>query len=192
MSRDYKGRFAVEMTRTRKLCLIGFAFLGILVAYGMIGEAYVDGYLKKELTAVAAPRVEAAEIDRLDQKIQALKDEVLDELANCESPGDTENTLPVIEDNNASGTLPRGEVVSMGMYRYKVGTVIGYELMRTGEELTPIEAVEFAVNHAKARELTSYVIFDTPEGDKGIMNWRTCAVKHGLQSKVDVIKSLSE
>lgn len=175
--------------RTQKGLLIFIAVL-VLFSFGHLL------YQKLQPTVLVYQRAYADEAemksmppDSLNAKIQSLKDELLDELAECESPGDTENTLPIIEDNNSRGTLARREVPSIGEYRFKIGTVMLYWKQWKGETLTAVQASLIALDHTKSRELASYVIFET---ENGLDNWYNCTVRLGLEEKLKTIRFLEE
>lgn len=154
-----------------------------LVATNLNARATTLKYIAPSAAAEEVPAALAPDV------IATMKGEILDTLAKCESPGDTAVSLPVIEDNNQYGTLARREVPSIGTFRFKIGTVIGYEKMRSGKELNAKEATLLALDDTEARKLAEYIAFETPEGDKGIRNWLNCSNKHDLQTLVNFIKS---
>ena len=79
-------------------------------------------------------------------------------------------------------------IPSFGTYQFKVTTVQHYLKLKTGETLTVPEAVAIAFDGEKARELASFVIFET---EKGVASdWFHCErIAGGLDSLVRFIKS---
>lgn len=163
----------------------GVAIIAISLMLMCVGAAISSGFVPQSL-AYAAPEV----IDLTPQKIEGLKDELISTLAECESPGDTENTLPIIADNNKKGTLPRREIPSIGEMRFKIGTVMLYEKKRTGKELNSMEAVQIALDHSKARDLAKWIIFESGAGVEN--DWYTCSVTHDLERELKNIKKLDK
>jgi hypothetical protein len=58
----------------------------------------------------------------------------------------------------------------------------------TGEKITEKQAAVKALDNETARSLAEWVIFETEKG--GSRDWLNCFKWHGLQGKVDLIKSL--
>ena len=153
----------------------------------IISTVFVASVFEKIRPAVlsATNRAYADEIitlkpDRLQQKISDLKGEVLDTLAKCESGGrDNESGIIVWDTNNKP---------SLGKYQFQIATVQHYHLKRTGERLSGRDAILLALDEARARDLAQWVIFDN---GKGVRNdWVNCDKWHGLDQKVEVIRSL--
>lgn len=187
IGRDYSSRIAVKMTRSRKVCLwimIGLAAIGISHA---VIEPWIDrsneetrSWLAKDISAVAAPRAEADEMDRLDIKIQDMKNEVLDALSKCESGGKSD--IAIVFDTNAKP--------SVGIFQWQPQSFQHYHQKRTGQKISEREAIVMALDNAKARDLASWVIFESGSGVS--KDWVNCSKWHGLQAKVDLIKTLSQ
>jgi len=158
-------------------------FMGIylLVIFGgLIGMHSIT-----ETTQVLAD--ESVKVDRLEVKVRELKDGVLDELKKCESRNFTDDDSPSIVDNNQAGTLKGENILSHGLYMFKVGTVKDFVKKRDGVAISTKEAKFIALDEEKARALADYAIFETTGG---IFHWENCALKHGLVDKVTFIKSL--
>lgn len=173
--RNALGRFSKRFDLTDK---IGFSII-ILFSLFIALMTLMDATTKEiHATRLFAPKAEADEIDRLDVKIDQLKNEVLDTLAKCESGG---REVSIVFDSNAKPSL--------GNFQWQPHSFQHYHLKRTGEKITERQAVVAALDDVKARELAAYVIFET---DKGVAkDWVNCAKWHGLQAKVDLIKSLT-
>lgn len=120
-------------------------------------------------------------VDTLSLKIESLKGAVLDDLKSCES-SDVEESIGIIKFDSNS-------VASIGSYQFQVKTVIGYYKSLYNTEITGKEAILIALEDSKARELAKDIIF---KENGGIENWKTCANRKDLRSKIGVIKMLSQ
>lgn len=173
--RDIRGRFTAglfPLSFRRKLDIAGIVFLLILALIGKVGEEWVD----KELHYIAAQPLEAAEIITPDT-IELMKGDVLDRLSKCENP----QGKPIVFDTNG--------VASVGNFQWQPHSFAHYWEKKTGVKLSEKDAVIYALDDTKARELASYVIFET---DKGVSkDWVNCSKWHGLQTLVDFIKAHS-
>lgn len=170
------------LSMRRKIYLAGIAFLLVLAGLGKVGEEWVD----KELHYIAAQPLEAAEIITPDT-IEQMKNDVLNRLSQCESGGrDSEDGI-VTFDPDKSGK-PQN-IPSYGIFQFKAPTVQYYHKKRTGEDLTGKEAILLALDDEKARELASWIIFDTDAGSKN--DWVICSRVKELNTLVDFVKSHS-
>jgi hypothetical protein len=171
--RDIRGRFSsglFPLSFRRKVYLASMVFLLVLALLGKAGEEWVD----KELHYIAAHPLEAAEIITPDT-IEEMKNDVLDRLAKCENP----HSKPIVFDTNG--------VASVGNFQWQPHSFQHYWEKKTGVKLSEKEAVIYALDDTKARELASYVIFETDKGVKS--DWVNCNNWHGLQELVDFIKA---
>lgn len=116
--------------------------------------------------------------------IEALKNDLVSTLSDCERAGKSEDDAPVTYDNNKAGTLSKKNIPSFGILQFKVSTVQMYEKQRSGRELTNKEAITLALDADSARDLAKYVIFEKG----GLDNWHNCAVSRGLFEQVKFIK----
>lgn len=173
--------------------IIAIILIGVGTTALFFGEIWLPEKLHNTVEATNAPTIVIDKSDEMyKKKVDQLKSELAEELKGCESPGDTINTKPVIADNNAEGTLKGGDIPSIGGFRFKVSTVTGYYKQMTGNQITPTEAVILALDYPRAKELAKFIIFETKEGDKGVDNWRTCAARLKLHSRVEAIKQLEQ
>lgn len=174
-TRDIRGRFAVTMTLRRKIYLAMMIALLLMVFTGKVMEAYVDGYLKADIVYKAAPLTFAYADEIKPNTIEEMKNDVLDRLSKCENP----NQKPIVFDTNG--------VASVGNFQWQPHSFQHYWEKKTGQKLSEKEAVIYALDDTKARELASYVIFDT---DKGVgKDWFNCNKWHSLDDLVAFIKS---
>lgn len=196
MGRDITGKFSRETfinKITRKVRVmwywakitLGIGFIGACIGFFVGG--LVVGTTTKYSKAQEVPVI--GEVDTMPAKIEALKDEVVNDLAKCESAGHTEDDAIVIFDNNKAGTLKRKDIPSFGILQFKVSTVQHYKKLIDGEVLTNKEAIILALEADRAQKLAKDIIFTV---DGGIYNWQNCATKHGLVDKVTIIKKLKK
>jgi len=116
----------------------------------------------------------------MEAKVDALKEEILDTLMQCESAGRKEEDGIAILDSNDKG--------SYGPFQFQRTTVMFY-MEKKGEPINGRDAIILALQGDKARDLARYVIFET---DAGVAkDWVNCNRKHGLQTQVDLIKKLT-
>ena len=110
--------------------------------------------------------VAEAKAQALDQR----KDEMLRELATCESGGHGETDRPIYGF--------RGMFV--GRFQFMPQTVVAYVKERDGRQLSFREATELAHDYDRAKELAKYMIFEQGR----INDWPACARKLGLHQQV--------
>ena len=112
-----------------------------------------------------------AKAQAMDQR----KDEMLRELATCESGGHGETDRPIY---GGRGTF-------VGRFQFMPRTVMAYVLQRDGRELSFREATELAHDYDRAKELAKYMIFEQGR----INDWPACARKLGLRQQVSEIQA---
>lgn len=107
--------------------------------------------------------------------LEERKDEVLRELATCESGGHGDSERPIVG----------GRGAYLGRFQFTPRTVITYVQQMDGRVLSLTEAKELAHDYTQASELAKFVIFEKD----GISNWPLCSRKLGLRAQVAEIKS---
>jgi hypothetical protein len=112
-----------------------------------------------------------AKAQALDQR----KDEVLRDLATCESGGHGESDRPIYGG--------RGSFV--GRFQFSPSTVVSYVQQRDGRLLSFREATDLAHDYEQAKELAKYMIFEQGR----VNDWPACARKLGLAQQVAEIQS---
>ncbi len=120
------------------------------------------------------PPIQALDARTLD--IEARKDDVLRQLAQCESGGNGDSDRPIYG--------ARGAYV--GRFQFSPRTVIGFVRERDGRNLSVNEAIALAHDYRQASALAKYVIFERD----GIRHWPLCNRKHGLAGQVSAIKAM--
>jgi len=110
--------------------------------------------------------------DQSRRALDARKDDLLRQLATCESG---EGEEPIVG----------GRGAYIGRFQFAPRTVITYVKEMDGRELTYKEAVALAQDYYKAAALAKYVIFQRD----GLAAWPACSRKLGLHQQVKAIKA---
>jgi hypothetical protein len=103
------------------------------------------------------------------------KDEIMRELATCESGGTGDSERPIYG----------GRGAFVGRFQFMPRTVMTYVQQRDGRVLSFSEAKELAHDYEQAKELAKYMIFDQGR----VNDWPVCARKIGLANQVAEIQS---
>ena len=104
------------------------------------------------------------------------KDELMRELATCESGGTGEAERPIVG----------GRGAFLGRFQFMPRTVISYVQQRDGRVLSFEEAKGLAHDYEQAKELAKYMIFEQGR----VNDWPVCSRKIGLAQQVAEIQSL--
>lgn len=166
------GRYAGKF----KLGSLLIIFIGI-IAWSWIADEF---WFKEPVINYTAEIIEAvSQPDRLDIKIAELKEELLNELAKCETGGIKDPDGAIIFDSNNQP--------SIGHLMFQRETVKHYVKLFQDREISNAQAIALAINHDEIRGLAERIIF---EDEKGWKNWFTCGKKLGLEARVNFIKDL--
>jgi hypothetical protein len=103
------------------------------------------------------------------------KDEIMQELATCESGGTGEAERPIVG----------GRGAFLGRFQFMPRTVISYVQQRDGRVLSFEEAKGLAHDYEQAKELAKYMIFEQGR----VNDWPLCARKIGLANHVAEIQA---
>lgn len=148
-----------------------------LVFFAYKATAYVN-----ENNAVQNPLTFTASVAHADiltpAAIEGMKDDIINQLAKCESGGKSETDGITVLDTNGVG--------SYGALQWQKRSVMHYYKQMTGTEINGRDAIIYAMTPDKARTLAKYVIFDTAAGVEN--DWVNCNIKLGLQKQIDLIK----
>jgi len=178
MNRGTKGLFSAKADWRYYFI---FAVLGVLVALATYKWAGEQNKLTANNPMKIIPVAFAEELNPVEGKVTAWKEEVLDTLAKCESGGKREEDGIAILDSNNKG--------SYGTFQWQKSSVQFYYEKMTGQPINGRDAIILALTPDKARTLAEYVIFQT---DAGVArDWVNCSRKHNLQMQVDRIKQLT-
>ena len=114
-------------------------------------------------------------IEAKNWAVEQRKEEMLRDLATCESGGHGEADPPIVG----------GRGAYLGRFQFMPQTVIAFVQQMDGRQLSLTEARELAHDYERAAQLAKFVIFEKD----GIGNWPLCARKLGLRQQVSEIKA---
>lgn len=165
----------------KKVCEYGWKMtkLATLVVVAMIVGAFVFGNFVGASTLI----VNAGSSDLFPVKIEQLKDELVDSIANLENV----TNIPIVIDDNKTGTLPKKDKVSIGCMQFKIGTIEHYYNVLKKGSISDSDAVMLALDCTKAKALGKEIIFET---DGGLWNWSVATKEMG--TRVTIIKELGK
>ena len=176
--RDRKGRFARPfLSRLIKSILI----TGVLVLLTFYAWGYenVAKYVDTQPVIIE----KTVKIDTAKPKIEKMKWDIVDELADCESGGIEEgmrNSLVVMDTNG---------YYSRGKWQFQLRTIQHYMKVLDGVEISLDEATLIAHTEDKARTLAYRIIW---EEVGGVWNWKNCTDRLGLAGKIEIIRELEK
>jgi hypothetical protein len=123
-------------------------------------------------TQAAAYSAQAAHTRMVEER----KDEVIKQLAICESGGYGPSEKPIYG----------GRGLYLGRLQFATRTVISYVFRRDGVQLNPKQAAALAHDYEQAADLAKYMLFDLEEP----WHWPVCARKLGVPQQIAAIKQL--
>lgn len=123
-------------------------------------------------TAAVVPTV-----DLRQQEIEERKDEMIRQLAHCESGGSGPSDRPIYG----------GRGAFVGRLQFTISTLISYQLKRDGTQLTRQEALDLAHDYDRAASLAKYMIFELEEP----WHWPLCSRKIALHNEMANIKEMT-
>ena len=159
------------------------AIIGVIIV-ALLGYVTFTLYVENQImyNRVQEKTLEISNLLKTSElKVEALKYEVVDDLAKCETRGVKEPDAAIILDSN--------DEMSIGSWMWQIKSVQHYVKVFEKRDITRVEAIRIAIDHDQARELTKKVIF---EDSKGIWNWANCAKKHSFEDRVEIIKRLAK
>jgi hypothetical protein len=110
-------------------------------------------------------------------EVEERKDEMMRQLAHCESGGYGPSERPIYG----------GRGAYLGRMQFTVQTVMSYQLKRDGRQLTRQEAVDLAHDYDRAASLAKFMIFDLEEP----WHWPLCSRKIALRNEMANIKQMA-
>jgi len=116
-------------------------------------------------------------VDLRQKEIDDRKEEIIRQLAHCESGGW----------GPSERRIYGGRGAYHGRLQFTIGTYIAYSKRRDGTQLTRAEAIEAMHDYESAASLAKYMIFDLEEP----WHWPLCARKIALRSQMAAVKTLS-
>jgi hypothetical protein len=109
--------------------------------------------------------------------IEDRKDEMIRQLAHCESGGSGPSDRPIYG----------GRGAYLGRLQFTVSTVVSYQRRRDGTQLTGREAADLAHDYDRASSLAKYMIFELEEP----WHWPLCSRKIALRDEMSNIKLMT-
>ena len=140
----------------------------------LVGGALFVGGCQTTQTPHTASLVSA--IDPQQQAIEERKDEMIRQLAHCESGGWGPSERPIYG----------GRGAYLGRLQFSVQTVVSYQQRRDGTRLTSKEAADLAHDYDRAASLAKYMIFELEEP----WHWPLCSRKISLRNEMANIKEM--
>ncbi|HEC32795.1 MAG TPA: hypothetical protein ENI63_00865 [Candidatus Kaiserbacteria bacterium] len=151
----------------------------LLVAFVIIAIIFVVNERKATQVMAQQYSTKLSEVSVVNSnKVDALKNDVLDRLKQCESGDLKISDAPILLDTNHK--------ISMGMFMFQRNTVIYYYKKLYHQTIDRHTAVDIALSPA-ARTLASDIIF---KERGGIFNWANCAKQKNLVTEVTIIKRI--
>jgi hypothetical protein len=151
--------------------VLRFAFRPSLMATAFLVSGCQLGTQPPQ-TAAIAPTV-----DLRQKEIEERKDEMVRQLAHCESGGSGPSERPIYG----------GRGAFVGRLQFSVQTVISYQRKRDGTLLNRQEALDLAHDYDRAAALAKYMIFELEEP----FHWPLCSRKIGLRNEMANIKEMT-
>jgi hypothetical protein len=125
---------------------------------------------------ISTAQAEPVSDDASPRTMEALKDSVVDRLAECETHGRPDaGSVVVIDTNNEA---------SIGKLQFQAKTVVHYTKLIEGRSIDRKQAVEIALHSEQAASLAKRIIFEKD----GLSNWHVCSKKLGLMPEVKLIQ----
>lgn len=125
---------------------------------------------------IHANQAAATAVSERDRMVEERKDEVVRQIAICESGGHGPSDRPIYG----------GRGAYLGRLQFATRTVMTYVQRRDGISLNPKEAAELAQDYDRAAALAKYMIFDLEEP----WHWPNCAKKANANAEIAAIKNL--
>lgn len=111
------------------------------------------------------------------REIEARMDDLMRQLAICESGGSGNSDRPI---HGAGG-------IHAGRFQFTIRTVVSYVRDRDGHVLSANDALSLAQDYDRAAALAKYMIFERGH----FWNWPACSRKLGLARHVTEIKAVA-
>jgi len=182
--RDQNGRFKgtwIQKTIHRTIQATKLVIFATVVL-SLTGWAILSGiHLSPHITQASAPGVIDVSERLFKDRVEVLKNNIIDTLAQCENKGYTADGIQMILDTNHKA--------SIGPLMFQVDTVIHYHKLRTNEKLTKKDAIILALDESRAKDLAKYVLFETP--NMAGKDWVNCNKKYGLDEQIKIIKKIA-
>jgi hypothetical protein len=123
------------------------------------------------------PQTSSLQADTPRNEIEERKDEMMRQLAHCESGGFGPSERPIYG----------GRGAYLGRMQFSVQTVMSYQQRKDGTQLSRNEAAALAHDYDRAAALAKYIIFDLEEP----WHWPLCSRKISLREEMANIKEMT-
>jgi hypothetical protein len=183
--RDKKMRFAKKKKTTNWPALLLLVVLAGVIF--LVFDHKVQAYLNEQTNTFEVVRtftqeqVDKIVTERLSLKVEGLQNEVLADLAKCESGGSKEPDGILLLDTN--------DEISIGRYQFQRPTVKHFMKSLFDKEVNNVEAIAIATDQEQATELAREILFTV---DTGHRHWLNCSNKLDLKTRINLINSISE
>lgn len=179
---QYKGSFYTGKTKWQSFKLsVKKWFLRISLCAALVGAFYVGGMTNP------THYIQGETIDSLPAKIESLKDQVVEEIAQKESDNaQTSDGLVVIDDNKAK-SLPKKDKLSYGCMQMKISTVQFFSKKLYNQDISNHDAIILALDCEKAKALSKDIVFKV---QGGLFNWSVADKE--MKVRVELIKKLEQ
>ena len=174
------SRFFAKVWMWTKYTMFGLATASVIF---FMGYAYHGDQVSAEVNYIAVPPMSTTSPATIQDKIELLKNNVLDEMNACENP----HHLLTWNDDNSEHTLPMKDKPSNGDMAYKISTVKREYKILYGKDLTDKDALELALEQDQARALAINAWVNI----KGSINEWSCA-NDKMKTQVEDIRLLTK
>src|SRR5215813_2869256 len=123
------------------------------------------------------PQTSSLQADKPRDEAEERKDEMIRQLAHCESGGFGPSERPIYG----------GRGAYLGRMQFSAQTVISYQMKKDGTQLSRKEAADLAQDYDRAAALAKYMIFDLEE----YFHWPLCSRKLAIKDEVAYVKELT-
>jgi len=142
----------------------------------LISSLAVTGCVQQTAMPKALPGPVMSIAESRMSVVEQRKEEMLRELATCESGGHGDTDKPIYG----------GRGAFVGRFQFMPRTVMAYVQQRDGRQLSLREATELAHDYQQSMDLAKYMIFEQGR----INDWPACSRKLGLSRQVAEIRAL--
>jgi hypothetical protein len=146
---------------------------GLMAAAFLVSGCQLGGQPPKTSGFDAKADLQQKQQSAIDDR----KDEMIRQLAHCESGGSGPSDRPIYG----------GRGAYLGRLQFTVQTVMSYQRRRDGTQLTRQQAVDLAHDYDQASALAKYMIFELEEP----WHWPLCSRKIALRNEMTNIKQLT-
>lgn len=168
--------FKYRAVRILRFTFAGIAAVAILTAT-LVTSFNLGGKFNPD--TVYAEKLVDKSMDYYNDRIESLKDDVVNRLSQCESAGAKDPDGLIIFDSNKKA--------SIGRLQFQVSTVQYYYKSLYQKTISQKEAIEIATNPEKAKSLAKDIMFKSKNQAN---DWYNCAVKLDLNKEIQIIKKL--